>query len=87
MQDGQIYMDEIRKVLRRLDSDERKILAMRADLQKLADRNSNYFLLLLTLVPLVFLLVFFRLLYLELRASPFSDHAGAKINRTRTRQF
>lgn len=67
MKQGQIYMTEIRKVLHRLDSDERNILNMRAELQKLADSHSTYFLLLLTLVPLAFLLLFFRLLYLELR--------------------
>lgn len=67
MQEGRAYMEEIRKVLHRLDSDERKILALRTELQALADSHSSYFLLLLTVVPLVFLLVFFRLLYLELQ--------------------
>lgn len=67
MQEGRAYMEEIRKVLHRLDSDERKVLALRTKLQALADSHSSYFLLLLTIVPLVFLLVFFRLLYLELQ--------------------
>lgn len=67
MKEGQAYMEEIRTVLHRLDSDERKILTLRTELQEVSDRHSTYFLLLLTVVPLVFLLVFFRLLYLELQ--------------------
>ena len=67
MQEGRLYMDEIRKVSLRFDTEERKLLTYRADLQKLADRHSNYYLFLLSAVSLVFLLLFFRLLYIELR--------------------
>ena len=67
MKEGQLYMNEIRKVMKRLENDARELLTLRANLQKVADDNSIYFLYLLTGVPMVFLLLFFRLLYLELR--------------------
>ena len=67
MQEGRLYMDEIRRVSQRFDTEERKLLTYRAELQKLADRHSNYYLFLLSGVSLVFLLLFFRLLYIELR--------------------
>ena len=67
MQEGLLYMDEIRRVSQRFDTEERKLLTYRAELQKLADRHSNYYLFLLSAVSLVFLLLFFRLLYIELR--------------------
>jgi len=64
--EGHAYMKEIRNISRRFDNEERSLLIQRSNLQKMADRNSNIYLLLLSLTSTAFLLLFFRLLYIEL---------------------
>lgn len=67
LSDGKNHMDNIRSLCKELDNDERHILSYRSELQKTADANTNFYLFLLSAVSLAFLLVFFRLLYTELR--------------------
>lgn len=67
LSDGKNHMENIRSLCKELDNEERELLTYRSILQKEADENTNFFLLLLSAVSLAFLLVFFRLLYIELR--------------------
>lgn len=67
LSDGKNYMDNIRSLCKELDNEERQLLTYRSELQKNADSNTNFYLFLLSAVSLAFLLVFFRLLYTELR--------------------
>lgn len=66
LEEGDAYMDEIRNMVARFDLEERRLLTQRTSLQKAADYNSNAYLLLLSVISTVFLLLFFRLLYVEL---------------------
>lgn len=67
LSDGKNHMDNIRSLCKELDNEERQLLTYRSQLQKSADSNTNFYLFLLSAVSLAFLLVFFRLLYTELR--------------------
>ncbi|MEZ4900975.1 MAG: CHASE3 domain-containing protein [Spirosomataceae bacterium] len=66
IEEGHAYMEEIRNISRRFDNEERRLLTQRSNLQKMADRNSTIYLLLLSIISTAFLLLFFRLLYIEL---------------------
>ncbi|WP_428653133.1 sensor histidine kinase [Runella sp.] len=67
LSEGKMHMDNIRVLCKELDNDERLLLSYRSGLQKNADSSTNFYLFLLSAVSLAFLLVFFRLLYIELR--------------------
>ncbi|GGD46403.1 histidine kinase [Emticicia aquatilis] len=64
---GKFYMDKIRILSQKVDTDEEHLLQERDDLQKESDKNMTYYLLGLSVVTLAFLTIFFRLLYLELK--------------------
>ncbi|CAH0996052.1 Adaptive-response sensory-kinase SasA [Emticicia aquatica] len=64
---GKIYMDKIRSFSEQIDDEEILLLKYRNDLQQSADTSITYYLFGLSGVSLAFLLVFFRLLYLELK--------------------
>lgn len=64
---GKFYMDKIRRLSQKIDTDEEQLLHYRNELQNESDKNLTYYLLGLSVVTLAFLAIFFRLLYLELR--------------------
>lgn len=64
---GKYYMDKIRNLSRKIDIDEENLLQLRQELQQNSDENMSYYLLGLSAVALLFLVIFFRLLYLELQ--------------------
>ena len=64
---GKIYMDKIRKLSQKIDTDEEQVLQHRNELQSDSDKKMTYYLLGLSVVTLAFLAIFFRLLYLELK--------------------
>lgn len=64
---GKFYMDKIRNLSHKIDTDEEQLLQHRNELQRESDKNMTYYLLGLSAVTLAFLAIFFRLLYLELR--------------------
>lgn len=66
LEEGRKEVDKIRVISRHFEEDELQLLNQRAEMQKIADRNTNFYLLLLSVVSLAFLLIFFRLLYVEL---------------------
>ncbi|MFY7912376.1 MAG: sensor histidine kinase [Emticicia sp.] len=64
---GKYYMDKIRRLSKQVDTDEEALLNYRNELQNESDKSITYYLLGLSVVALVFLAIFFRMLYLELR--------------------
>lgn len=64
---GKFYMDKIRTLSEKIDTDEEDLLQHRKELQQSSDENMTYYLLGLSVVTLLFLGLFFRLLYLELK--------------------
>jgi len=63
---GKNTMNELRAVSKRFEQLEQELQVERNALQKVADESVNLYLLLLPSTALLFLLLFFRLLYLEL---------------------
>jgi signal transduction histidine kinase len=64
---GKVYMDKIRKASIHIDEQEEQLLNHRHKLQEISDTRMAYYLLGLSVVSLIFLIIFFRLLYLELK--------------------
>lgn len=64
---GKFYMDKIRTLSHKIDVDEEQLLQSRQELQENSDKKMTYYLLGLSTVTLLFLGIFFRLLYLELK--------------------
>lgn len=64
---SKVYMDRIRILSQKFDEQEVILLAARNHIQQETDRNMTYYLLGLSSVSLIFLIIFFRLLYLELK--------------------
>ncbi len=64
---GKFYMDKIRTLSHKIDVDEEQLLQSRQELQRSSDKKMTYYLLGLSVVTLLFLGIFFRLLYLELK--------------------
>ena len=62
---GKEYMDSIRGLSRRMENDEKLLLMKRQEMQTRADSSSNLYVVVLSVVALAFLLLFFRLLYVE----------------------
>lgn len=63
---GKNAMDNIRQVSKRFDAVEEQLQAQRENAQQATDRSMNLILLLLSGTAVLFLLVFFRLLFVEL---------------------
>ncbi len=62
---GKIYMDRIRGLSKELDNEEVVLLSNRMSTQDKADVKMSFYLICLSIVSLLFLLIFFRLLYVE----------------------
>ena len=67
LETGKKYMDRIRALSSKIENTERTLLSVRQNLQQKDDAGIHFYVLALSGVTLLFFLVFFRLLYLELR--------------------